>query len=73
MKLSPCPKSAPAHPGRPHILPHDTAADTLAPLLFGFLVLGVAIMLGVFMNLAAASGAALLLMWSAVLPPETTR
>ena len=37
----------------------------------GLLAIGLALLLGVFMNLAAAAGALLLLlMWTAVLPPE---
>lgn len=47
----------------------DGWADWL--LMIGLLAIGVALVLGVFMNLAAASGALLLmLMWTAVLPPE---
>ena len=49
------------------------AGDAWADWLFmlGLLAIGVALILGVFMNLAAAAGALLLiLMWTAVLPPE---
>ena len=52
---------------------HSIAGDTWADWLFmlGLLVIGVALILGVFMNLAAAAGALLLIMmWTAVLPPE---
>lgn len=39
--------------------------------MLGLLGIGAALMLGVFMNLAAGAGALLLLlMWTAVLPPE---
>jgi thiosulfate dehydrogenase [quinone] large subunit len=49
------------------------AGDPWADWLFmiGLLAIGVTLVLGVFTNLAAAAGAILLvLMWSAVLPPE---
>jgi thiosulfate dehydrogenase (quinone) large subunit len=39
--------------------------------MLGLLTIGVALILGVFVNLAAAAGAVLLvMMWTAVLPPE---
>jgi thiosulfate dehydrogenase [quinone] large subunit len=39
--------------------------------MLGLLTIGVALILGVFVNLAAAGGALLLvMMWTAVLPPE---
>ena len=52
---------------------NSIAGDAWADWLFmiGLLAIGVALILGVFMNLAAAGGALLLvLMWTAVLPPE---
>jgi thiosulfate dehydrogenase [quinone] large subunit len=52
---------------------NDMAGQAWADWLFmiGLLGIGVALILGVFVNLAAASGALLLfLMWTAVLPPE---
>ena len=52
---------------------NDIAGAAWADWLFmlGLLGIGVALMLGVFMRLAAWSGALLLvLMWTAVLPPE---
>ena len=52
---------------------HSIAGDTWADWMFmlGLLAIGVALVLGVFMNLAAAAGALLLvMMWTAVLPPE---
>ncbi len=51
---------------------HDIAGQTWADWLFmiGLLGIGVALLAGVAMRLAAASGAVLLvLMWTAVLPP----
>ena len=52
---------------------NDIAGAAWADWLFmmGLAGIGIALMLGVFVNLAAASGALLLvLMWTAVLPPE---
>ncbi len=52
---------------------NSIAGDAWADYLFmlGLLTIGVALILGVFMNLAAAAGALLLvMMWAAVLPPE---
>ena len=52
---------------------NSIAGDAWADWLFmaGLLAIGLALILGVFMNLAAAAGALLLmLMWTAVLPPE---
>jgi thiosulfate dehydrogenase (quinone) large subunit len=52
---------------------NSIAGDTWADWLFmlALLGIGVALIVGVFMNLAAAAGAVLLvMMWSAVLPPE---
>jgi thiosulfate dehydrogenase [quinone] large subunit len=52
---------------------HNIAGDTWADWLFmiGLVGIGVALIAGVTMRIAAASGAVLLvLMWSAVLPPE---
>jgi thiosulfate dehydrogenase [quinone] large subunit len=52
---------------------HSIAGDAWADWLFmiGLLSIGIALILGVFMNIAAAAGALLLLlMWTAVLPPE---
>jgi thiosulfate dehydrogenase [quinone] large subunit len=52
---------------------NSIAGDAWADWLFmlGLLAMGIALILGVFMNLAAAGGALLLiLMWTAVLPPE---
>jgi thiosulfate dehydrogenase [quinone] large subunit len=52
---------------------NSIAGDAWADWLFmlGLLFIGVALVLGVFMNLAAAAGALLLvMMWTAVLPPE---
>jgi thiosulfate dehydrogenase (quinone) large subunit len=52
---------------------NSIAGDAWADWLFmiGLLAIGVTLILGVFMNLAAAAGALmLLLMWTAVLPPE---
>lgn len=52
---------------------NSIAGDAWADWLFmlGLLGIGVALMLGVFVNIAAASGALMLiLMWTAVLPPE---
>jgi thiosulfate dehydrogenase [quinone] large subunit len=52
---------------------NSIAGDAWADWLFmlGLLAIGTALILGVFMNLAAGAGALLLLtMWSAVLPPE---
>jgi thiosulfate dehydrogenase (quinone) large subunit len=52
---------------------NNIAGDAWADWLFmlGLLGIGVALILGVFMNLATAAGVVLLvLMWSAVLPPE---
>jgi thiosulfate dehydrogenase (quinone) large subunit len=52
---------------------NSIAGDAWADWLFmaGLLGIGVALVLGVFMNLAAGAGALLLLlMWTAVLPPE---
>jgi thiosulfate dehydrogenase [quinone] large subunit len=52
---------------------NSIAGDAWADWLFmlGLLGIGVALLLGVFMNLAAGAGALmLLLMWTAVLPPE---
>ena len=49
------------------------AGDAWADWLFmiGLAGIGIALVLGVFMNLAAASGAVMLfLMWTAVLPPD---
>jgi thiosulfate dehydrogenase [quinone] large subunit len=51
---------------------NSIAGDAWADWLFmlGLLTIGVALILGVFMNLAAGAGALLLLlMWTAVLPP----
>ena len=53
---------------------NDIAGATWADWLFmiGLLGIGLALILGVAMRIAAASGATLLvLMWTAVLPPET--
>jgi thiosulfate dehydrogenase (quinone) large subunit len=53
---------------------NSIAGDAWADWLFmlGLLAIGVALILGVFMNIAAASGALLLvLMWAAVLPPAS--
>ncbi len=52
---------------------NDIAGQTWADWLFmlGLLGIGAALLLGVFMNLAAWAGTVLLvLMWTAVLPPE---
>ena len=52
---------------------NSMAGDAWADWLFmaGLLAIGLALILGVFVNLAAAAGAVLLLlMWTAVLPPE---
>jgi thiosulfate dehydrogenase (quinone) large subunit len=52
---------------------NSIAGDAWADWLFmlGLLAIGVALVLGVFVNLAAASGAVMLvMMWTAVLPPE---
>lgn len=52
---------------------NSIAGDAWADWLFmlGLLTIGVALILGVFVNLAAAGGALLLvMMWTAVLPPE---
>jgi thiosulfate dehydrogenase (quinone) large subunit len=52
---------------------NSIAGDAWADWLFmaGLLAIGLALVLGVFMNLAAGAGALLLLlMWTAVLPPE---
>ncbi len=52
---------------------NSIAGDAWADWLFmlGLLAVGVALILGVFVNLAAAAGALLLvMMWTAVLPPE---
>ena len=52
---------------------NSIAGDAWADWLFmlGLLAIGLALILGVLMNLAAAGGALLLvLMWTAVLPPE---
>ena len=52
---------------------NSIAGDAWADWLFmlGLLTIGVALVLGVFVNLAAAAGALLLvMMWTAVLPPE---
>ena len=52
---------------------NSIAGDAWADWLFmlGLLAIGVALILGVFVNLAAAAGALMLIMmWTAVLPPE---
>jgi thiosulfate dehydrogenase [quinone] large subunit len=52
---------------------HNIAGDTWADWLFmiGLLGIGIALIAGIAMRIAAASGAVMLvLMWSAVLPPE---
>lgn len=52
---------------------NSIAGDAWADWLFmiGLLAIGIALILGVFMNIAAGAGALLLLlMWTAVLPPE---
>ena len=52
---------------------NSIAGDAWADWVFmlGLLTIGVALVLGVFVNLAAAAGALLLvMMWTAVLPPE---